>query len=169
MSTVSPSESLLPYNYHLLYSIKYDKKYQDYIKELLRYIKQFKFLNLISDELKNDEKSTEPVHIPLEVVREILCYLDFRSLNNSTQICKHWKCIVDHGNYWNCLCLYDFNINANSFNNLSPKELYKMSLKNYYDTKKYYMTGYKSNFICPAQYFSALLPSHQNQLISATV
>lgn len=168
MSTASTSESLLPYNYHLLYSIKYDKKYQE---ELLRYIKQFNFFNLMPDDLKNVEKSTEPVHIPLEVIREILFYLDFHSLNNATQICKHWKGIVDHGSYWNDLCLYDFNITANSFHNLSPKELYKVSLKNYHDTKKYYMNnhGYRSNFICPAQYFSALLPSHQYQLISATV
>jgi len=123
----------------------------------------------MADELYNDEISREPVHIPLEVVREILAYLDYQSLNKVTYVCKHLKGIVDQGNYWNHLCLHDFNINADSFNNLHPKELYKISLKNYCDTKNYHMRGYKSNITCPAQYFLALLPSQQSQLISVSV
>ena len=172
MSASSQSESLLPYNYHLLYSIKYDKLYREYLKELLRYIRKYKKVNISTDDLNTDYETRprEPAQIPLEVVREILLYLDHRSLIAASQICKNWQQIIDQGHYWNHLCLHDFNIHANSFHKLHPKELYKVSLKNYYDTKNYYINGLKGNIIkCQAQYFSTLLPSNQISLISVAV
>ena len=172
MSASSQSESLLPYNYHLLYSIKYDKLYREYLKELLRYIRKYKKVNISTDDLNMDYETRprEPAQIPLEVVREILLYLDHRGLIAASQICKDWQQIIDQGHYWNHLCLHDFNIHANSFHKLHPKELYKVSLKNYYDTKNYYMNGFKGNIIkCQAQYFSTLLPSNQISLISVAV
>ena len=84
--------------------------------------------------MDNETRPSEPAQIPLEVVREILLYLDHRSLIAASQICKNWQQIIDQGHYWNHLCLHDFNIHANSFHKLHPKELYKVSLKNYYDT-----------------------------------
>ena len=172
MSASSQSESLLPYNYHLLYSIKYDKLYREYLKELLRYIRKYKKVNISTDDLNMDYETRPraPAQIPLEVVREILLYLDHRSLIAASQICKNWQQIIDQGHYWNHLCLHDFNIHANSFHKLHPKELYKVSLKNYYDTKNYYINGLKGNFIkCQAQYFSTLLPSNQIPLISVAI
>jgi hypothetical protein len=172
MGASSQSESLLPYNYHLLYSIKYDKLYREYLKELLRYIRKYKKVNISTDDLNTDYETRprEPAQIPLEVVREILLYLDHRSLIAASQICKNWQQIIDQGHYWNHLCLHDFNIHANSFHKLHPKELYKVSLKNYYDTKNYYINGLKGNIIkCQEQYFSTLLPSNQIPLISVAI
>jgi len=137
------SSELLSYNYTLEYAWLYDLKYRGVLIQLIQFLRHIYTLQ------KSSRHSLPSNTLPNELAMIVMAHCDAKALVSLSSVSKSWKSMADAPEFWDKLCVLDFNVSVKSVllktkvNTkaeilggesqaylLTPKELYKTSYLN---------------------------------------